>query len=210
VKTDEATNAWEDLGRLSANYENCRRCLLWQSRSRIVFGAGNAEAGVLLIAERVGRQDDLMGRPFSGPSGDLLDRILAAPQVEIPKSDVYLTNMVLCRTPHDRSPHAAEVRACSDRLYQEIDIVNPFLVVAMGRIPMQYFLGRRGRLEEDRGWHETVVRGQRVAVFLTFNPASALYGHAEEIKRKKRLMYQDWKQIGSQYRQIKITERVPK
>jgi DNA polymerase len=160
----------------------------------------------LLLAERPGRQDDVTGLPFSGPSGDLLDRILAAPKVEIPKRDLYITNMVLCRAPLDRSPRASEIKACSDRLHQQIALIDPQLIVAMGLLPMRYFLGLKGKLEEQRGWYETLVRGRRAPVFLTFNPASALYGQAWEIKRKKQMMYEDWKQIGARYQQLKIED----
>lgn len=196
-----------ELERLETKYRDCQRCGLCQSRTQIVFGVGAPSATVLLLAERPGRQDDLTGLPFSGPSGDLLQRILAAPKVEIPKDDVYITNMVLCRAPQDRSPYASEIKACNDRLHQQIRIIDPKLIVAMGLLPMRYFLGLKGKLEEQRGWYETLVRGRRVPVFLTFNPASALYGQAWEIKRKKQMMYEDWKQIGEKYRGLKIGNR---
>lgn len=191
-----------DLAQLEADYRDCQRCGLCQSRTRVVFGVGAPSATVLLLAERPGRQDDVTGLPFSGPSGDLLNRILAAPKVEIPKDDLYITNMVLCRAPQDRSPYAAEIKACNDRLHQHIAIINPHLIVAMGLLPMRYFLGLKGNIEDQRGWYETLVRGRRAPVFLTFNPASALYGQAWEIKRKKQLMYEDWKQIGERYRLV--------
>jgi DNA polymerase len=196
----------EELTKLEEGYRACQRCDLWRSRTQIVFGIGNPGATVLLLAERPGRQDDLTGLPFSGPSGDLLDRILKAPKVEIPKDDVYITNMVLCRAPDDRSPRASEIQACRERLHQQISFINPRLIVAMGRLPMIYFLGLKGKLEELRGWYETLVRGQRVPVFLTFNPASALYGQAWEIKQKKHRMYEDWKQIGERYRDLRAPE----
>jgi len=196
-----------DLERLEAEYRDCSRCGLCQSRTQIVFGVGSPSATVLLLAERPGRQDDLTGLPFSGPSGDLLQRILAAPKVEIPKDEAYITNMVLCRAPQDRSPHAPEIKACRDRLHQQIAIIDPKLIVAMGLLPMRYFLGLKGKLEEQRGWYETLVRGRRVPVFLTFNPASALYGQAWEIKRKKQMMYEDWKQIGDRYRGLRMEDR---
>lgn len=194
------------LERLEAEYRDCQRCELCRSRTQIVLGVGSEPARVLLLAERPGRQDDVTGLPFSGPSGDLLDRILAAPKVEIPKRDLYITNMVLCRAPLDRSPRASEIKACSDRLHQQIALIDPQLIVAMGLLPMRYFLGLKGKLEEQRGWYETLVRGRRAPVFLTFNPASALYGQAWEIKRKKQMMYEDWKQIGARYQQLKIED----
>lgn len=193
----------DGLRKLHDAYRDCRRCELWRSRHQIVFGIGHPQARMLLLAERPGRQDDLTGVPFSGPSGQLLNRILMAPRVEIPPADVYITNMVLCRAPEDRSPRAAEIVACRERLHQQIALINPRLVVAMGRLPMIYFLGINGKLEEVRGWYETLIRGQRVPVFLTFNPASALYGQAWQIKQKKRLMYDDWQQIGARYRALR-------
>jgi DNA polymerase len=110
--------------------------------------------------------------------------------------------MVLCRAPEDRSPLAAEIKACSDRLQEQIQLVNPKLIAALGRLPMIYFLGLRGRLEDQRGWYKTLVRGKIVPVYLTFNPASALYGNPTEIKTKKRAMYDDWQKIAEKYREL--------
>jgi DNA polymerase len=190
------------LEELDDSYRDCQRCSLWHSRRQIVFGIGNPQATLLVLAERPGGQDDVTGVPFSGPSGDLLEKILAAPKVEVPKSDVYITNMVLCRAPEDRSPLAAEIKACSDRLHEHIRLVNPKLIAALGRLPMIYFLGVRGQLEAQRGWHKTLVRGKVVPVYLTFNPASALYGSEAEIKSKKRAMYDDWQKLAEKYREL--------
>lgn len=110
---------------------------------------------------------------------------------------------MLCRPPEDRSSRAGEIKACSDRLWKHIELVDPRIIVAMGRLPMIYLLGVKGKLEELRGWYGTLVRGRRLPVFLTLNPASALYGEPEEIKRKKAMMYQDWQEIARAFRAIK-------
>lgn len=193
----------ESLESLYAEYKDCRRCDLAESRLAVVFGAGNPQANLFLLAERPGGLDEITGAPFSGPAGDMLYRILAAPKVEIPRQDIYITNIVLCRPPQDRSPRAGEIKACSDRLWKHIELVDPRIIVAMGRLPMIYFLGVKGKLEELRGWYETLVRGRRLPVFLTLNPASALYGEPEEIKRKKAMMYRDWQEIARAFRAIK-------
>jgi DNA polymerase len=185
------------LDELKTEYANCQRCELWRSRNQVVFGYGNPKARLLLLAERIGNTDDMTGIPFSGPAGDLLHKILAAPKVEILQDDVYITNMVLCRTPKDRAPHVGEMKACRDRLMNEIGLVNPKLIVVMGRIPMQYFLGLKGNVEKQRGWYDVPQFG--IKAFLTLNPASALYGEPPAIRQKKMMMYEDWQAIAKAY-----------
>ncbi len=188
------------VGRLDAlrqTYQDCQRCALAASRSRVVFGHGCPGAPLFLLAERIGEMDEHTGRPFSGPAGDLLLRLLAAPQVEIPTHDVYLSNLVLCRALNDRSPRAAEMRACRERLVQEIQGVGPQLLVVLGRLPWQQVLGGKGALERQRGWHRTP---DGLAAYVTFNPASVLHGEAYAIRRKKLLIYEDWQAIATAYR----------
>jgi DNA polymerase len=156
----------------------------------------------MLLAERIGGMDEETGLPFSGPAGELLTRILAAPGVEIPREQVYITNLVLCRAPADRSPRVAEMRACQERLQDEIRLVSPQLLVVLGRLPLQHFLGGKSGLERQRGWWSGVSPALPMPVYVTFNPASALYGEAHDIRRKKVLMYEDWQAIGDAYRAL--------
>lgn len=183
-------------------YGQCQRCGLAETRARVVFGCGRPQAPILLLAERIGGMDEDVGRPFAGPAGDLLTRILAAPGVEIPQDEVYITNLVLCRPPGDRSPRVAEVRACQERLETEIKLVSPQLLVILGRLPLQHFLGSKGRLEQHRGWWTGAHAAGETPVYVTFNPASALYGDPQDIRRKKVLMYDDWQAIGAAYRNL--------
>lgn len=188
------------LEALQAAYRACQRCALGQSRVRVVFGSGAVPARLVLLAERIGGTDEEVGRPFAGPAGELLRRILAAPQVEIPFQDVYITNLVLCRAPADRSPRVAEIRACQDRLQQEISLVDPRFLVVLGRLPLQYFLGVKGGVERQRGWHTWNHATGSLPAYVTLNPASALYGEPHDIRRKKLLIYEDWQAIAEAYR----------
>ncbi len=190
------------LEALRGVYSDCQRCALAQSRTRVVFGHGAPRALLLLLAERIGETDERVGRPFAGPAGELLQRILAAPRVEIPRDQVYITNLVVCRAPADRSPRVAEIRACQDRLQQEILLVQPQLLVMLGRLPMQYFLGIKGSLERQRGWSVWRHATATVPAYVTFNPASALYGDPYAIRRKKLLIYEDWQAIANAYRAL--------
>ncbi len=189
------------LDALRQAYDDCQRCALATSRSRVVFGHGRPGAPLFLLAERIGEMDEQTGRPFSGPSGDLLRRILAAPQVEIPVDDIYLSNLVLCRGPNDRSPRVAEMRACRERLAQEMQLVGAQVLVVLGRLPWQQLLGGKGALERQRGWYRTP---EGVAAYVTFNPASALHGEAHAIRRKKLLIYEDWQAIAAAYRGLSV------
>lgn len=194
---DQSDRAVGSLDALRQAYRNCQRCALSASRCRVVFGQGRPGAPLFLLAERIAEMDERTGRPFSGPAGDLLMRILAAPQVEIPPDDVYLSNLVLCRAGNNRSPRVAEMRACRERLAQEMQLVGPQLLVVLGRLPWQQVLGGKGSLERQRGWYRT-PRG--LLAYVTFNPASALHGEAHAIRRKKLLIYEDWQAIATAYR----------
>ncbi len=190
-------NAANRLDALRQAYHDCQRCALAASRACVVFGYGRPGAPLFLLAERIAEMDEQTGRPFSGPAGDLLTRILAAPQVEIPADDVYLSNLVLCRAANNRSPRVAEMRACSERLAQEIELVGPQLLVVLGRLPWQQVLGGKGSLERQRGWYRTP---DGLPAYVTLNPASALHGEAYAIRRKKLLIYEDWQAIAAAYR----------
>ena len=194
---EQSNGAASRLDALRQAYQDCQRCALAASRARVVFGHGRPGAPLFLLAERIGEMDEATGRPFSGPAGDLLARILAAPQVEIPADDIYLSNLVLCRALNNRSPRAAEMRACRERLAQEIQLVGPQLLVVLGRLPWQQLLGGKGALERQRGWYRTP---DGLAAYVTFNPASALHGEAYAIRRKKLLIYEDWRAIAVAYR----------
>jgi uracil-DNA glycosylase len=196
---DEGRNAVDSLDALREVYQDCQRCALAASRARVVFGHGRPGAPLFLLAERIGETDERTGRPFSGPAGDLLARILAAPQVEIPADDVYLSNLVLCRATDNRSPRVAEMHACRERLDREINGVGPQFLVVLGRLPWQQVLGGKGALERQRGWHRTAAG---LPAYVTLNPASVLHGEAYAVRRKKMLIYEDWRAIAAAYREL--------
>jgi DNA polymerase len=188
------------LAALRAAYRDCQRCALAQSRAQVVFDRGTPGAPLLVLTERIGSTDEQVGRPFAGPAGELLERLLAAPRVEIRRSDVYITNLVLCRTPADRSPRVGEIQACQERLRQEIALVAPRLLVILGRLPLLYFLGGKQGVERQRGWWTRQHMTGGLPAYVTFNPASVLHGDARDIRRKKLLMYEDWQAIAEAYR----------
>ncbi len=135
----------------------------------MVFGSGDVEARLMVIGEGPGAQEDRQGLPFVGPAGELLTRILSA--IDLPRDEVYIANVVKCRPPGNRDPKPEEVEACSHFLQRQIELVEPDVIVALGRVAAQKLLGTDESLGRMRGrWYE--VHG--VPTRVTYHPAALL------------------------------------
>ena len=124
-------DAWEAL---KTECAACRGCGLCETRTNLVFGVGNEKAEVLFIGEGPGEQEDLQGEPFVGPAGKLLDDMLR--MIDLDRSKVYIANMVKCRPPRNRDPLPEEQQACSRWLQRQIALIDPKIVVCLGRIAL--------------------------------------------------------------------------
>ena len=163
----------EALEAVAAEASACTACRLSEGRRNVVFGTGNPDAELMLVGEGPGAQEDLQGLPFVGPAGELLNKILGAIGCE--RSEVYIANVVKCRPPHNRDPERDEVAACRGFLERQIELVEPRVIVALGRVAAQSLLGTTEALGKLRGrWH--TVRG--VPARATYHPAALLrYSH---------------------------------
>ena len=131
----------------------CEACALAGQRKNVVFGSGNANAELMFVGEGPGAHEDAKGLPFVGPAGELLTRIIEA--IDLTREEVYIANIVKCRPPGNRDPLPAEVAACRAFLERQIDLVQPKIVVALGRVAAQTLLGSDLSLGRMRGeWHE--------------------------------------------------------
>ncbi len=159
-------DSWESLKRECAA---CRGCSLWETRHRLVFGVGNENAELMFIGEGPGEQEDLRGEPFVGPAGKLLDDMLA--MIDLDRSRVYIANIVKCRPPGNRDPLGIEQDACSGWLERQIALVDPKVIVCLGRIAAMRFIGPDFRITREHGtWYD--VDGRRVTA--TFHPSALL------------------------------------
>lgn len=157
------------LEQLDQHIQNCRLCRLCEKRQRVVFGTGDPQARLMLIGEGPGAQEDRQGLPFVGPAGQLLDRILEA--MGYRRREVYIANIVKCRPPGNRDPQPDEVASCRPYLERQIDLIEPRVIVALGRVAAQTLLGTDLPLGRMRGrWHR--VRGVEARV--TYHPAGLL------------------------------------
>jgi uracil-DNA glycosylase len=150
----------------------CTRCDLAVSRTRVVPGAGAPEAGLLIVGEAPGASEDRDGVPFVGASGRLLDEMLAVAGIR--RDEVFIANAVRCRPPANRSPRAGEIRACADWLAEQIRLIDPRLVVVLGRFALQHFLpgGRVSLLQGSL--RPTEYRGRTLDLFPLLHPAAVL------------------------------------
>ena len=147
----------------------CQRCPLAQTRTCAVPGEGNLNTVVMFVGEGPGFDEDRQGRPFVGRSGQYLTDTLA--RLGIARSDVYITNVVKCRPPQNRDPLPAELDACGDYLTRQVEIVNPRIIVTLGRFSLRRWFPE-GAITQLHGRVRNIGHG-RVALAM-FHPAAAL------------------------------------
>jgi uracil-DNA glycosylase len=177
---DIATLDWPAL---RTAVSQCRACALCESRTQTVFGVGHEQARLMIVGEAPGENEDRQGEPFVGQSGKLLDNMLRAIGLSrtaaAPEQAVFICNTVKCRPPRNRNPDAAETARCAPYLDRQIELVQPLLLLAMGRFAVQALLGSdeaigklRGRVHERRG----------VPVIVTYHPAYLLRTLADKAR----------------------------
>jgi DNA polymerase len=159
---------------------DCRRCeALCESRSRIVNGVGPVDADLLFVGEAPGADEDAAGEPFVGRSGDVLGAALREQGID--RADVRITNCVRCRPPDNRDPHSAELSNCRQYLDREIELVDPELVVALGKVPAEHLLGRSVAVTREAGSvQEFRAAGSSWRLLVSVHPAATLYDRSQE------------------------------
>jgi DNA polymerase len=154
---------------VAAAVASCIRCPLHRTRSNSVPGEGDPQAKLMLIGEGPGETEDRLGRPFVGRAGELLDKLLAA--IDLPRSAVYIANIVKSRPPQNRKPLPDEVAACIPFLHRQIAIVRPKVILALGGTAGESLLGVRKSLTELRS---KVHRYAGTPLIVTYHPAALL------------------------------------
>jgi len=154
---------------------DCTRCdALCASRSRIVNGVGPVGADLLFVGEAPGQKEDEEGEPFVGRSGDVLDSALR--DNGLGRSDVRITNCVRCRPPDNRDPTDEELDNCRSYLDREIDVVDPAVIVTLGKVPSEHLLDRSIRVTSEAGSvYDTRIAGETHRVLVCVHPAATLY-----------------------------------
>jgi DNA polymerase len=180
-RADLATLDWPALRSAVAG---CQACSLCSSRTQTVFGVGHPQAHWMVVGEAPGENEDLQGEPFVGAAGQLLDRMLAALQLSRaadgpPERSVYIANTLKCRPPRNRNPSAEELAQCEPFLVRQIELLQPRIILAMGRFAVQTLLRSDEPIGRLRG---RVHRYQGVPLVVTYHPAYLLRSLPEKAK----------------------------
>lgn len=158
------------LNELRAECLNCKNCGLCETRTNVVFGTGNPCADVLFIGEGPGENEDLRGEPFVGRGGMLLDKMLSVVDLSR-ENNIYIANMVKCRPPKNRDPEETEVAACRPWLSKQIELINPKIIVCLGRVAAIRFIDPNFKVTKEHG--QFIEKDGRL-VMGTFHPAAIL------------------------------------
>lgn len=143
-------DTWESL---RAECEQCRECALCQQRRNVVFGTGNPQAEILLVGEGPGANEDAQGVPFVGRAGQLLDDMLAI--IGLDRSKIYIANIVKCRPPGNRDPLNVEQDACIGYLRRQMALMQPKLLICLGRIAATRLIDEKFKITRDHGmWYD--------------------------------------------------------
>jgi DNA polymerase len=167
-------NLWDD------KVDGCVKCKLSEAgRHNIVFGEGSPDADLMFIGEGPGRDEDLQGVPFVGRAGQKLNEIINA--MGLKREDVYIANIVKCRPPQNRNPEQDEVESCIPYLHQQIEVIKPKVICALGSVSAKTLLEEDTPISKMRGnWYE--YRG--VPLMPTFHPAYLLRNYTPETRKK--------------------------
>lgn len=174
--------SWAEL---LGQINGCEKCRLCEGRTNVVPGEGNPRARLMFIGEGPGQEEDRLGRPFVGRSGELLTRMIHA--IGLERSEVYICNIVKCRPPKNRNPEPDEAAACLAYLRAQVALVRPQVVVLLGKVACQYTLRQQVFITRDHGqWFE-----QKGVWFMpTFHPSALLRDPA-----KKREAWEDFQKV---------------
>lgn len=159
----------ETLDELEKAIQNCQKCSLSKTRTHFVFGTGNADANLMLIGEAPGKDEDRQGEPFVGKAGQLLDKILIA--IGFQRDEVYIGNVLKCRPPNNRDPLPEEIALCMPHLIKQLDVIQPKLILALGRIAAQALLKTSASLTQLRS---EALEFKGIPMMVTYHPAALL------------------------------------
>jgi uracil-DNA glycosylase len=181
------------LAELNAAICECQKCPLGATRTKFVFGVGNPKADIVIIGEAPGADEDAQGEPFVGRAGQLLNKILEA--IHFKREEVFICNILKCRPPNNRDPMAEEVQQCEPYLWKQLELINPKIILCLGRISAQVLLKTNESLTRLR---ENVHNYRGIPLLVTFHPAALLRN-----PNWKRPTWEDVQKLRKMYDELK-------
>jgi uracil-DNA glycosylase len=172
-----ATERREALKLVWEQARQCRACALHETRTTVVFGAGNADADLMFVGEAPGANEDKQGLPFVGAAGKLLDQLLE--EIGIDRSEVFIANTLKCRPPDNRNPMPLELEACEKYLFSQLELIQPIVVCTLGNFSTKLLRNDPTGISKLHGKDEIRQIGPRtVRLYPLYHPAAALYTRA--------------------------------
>ncbi len=164
----------EQLSKLNEKMSKCSMCALRKGCSRVVFGEGNPDAEIMFIGEAPGKKEDETGHPFVGAAGKFLSEMLGI--INLQREDVYIANVCKCRPPQNRDPLTNEVEACWPWLSAQVKIINPKMIITLGRHSMDRFVpGKKISVDHGKAFRREIPELGKRVYFILYHPAAALY-----------------------------------
>jgi uracil-DNA glycosylase len=184
-----ALDSWEQC---RADVSSCKLCSLCTTRTQTVFGEGNEKADWLFIGEAPGQHEDEQGRPFIGEAGQLLTEMCRA--MNLTRDEIFIANILKCRPPQNRDPHIDEIKQCRNYLQRQIALVQPKIIIAVGRIAAQSLLETTEKIGKLRG---QVHRFENIPLIAIYHPSYLLRSLTEKRKAWQDLQFalQTFKQL---------------
>ena len=186
---DELEVPYNNLDEFHRLICECQKCPLGKTRNNFVFGVGNPQADIVFIGEAPGEKEDLLGIPFVGRAGKLLDKILSA--IKLSRDDIYICNVLKCRPPNNRNPLPIEVEKCEPYLINQLKIINPKLIVSLGRVSACTLLKTNKSLKDLRNQQ---FKYAGIDLLVTYHPAALLRN-----PNYKKPAWEDFKFIRDKY-----------
>jgi DNA polymerase len=153
---------------------SCVRCPLHQTRTNVVFGAGDANADLMFVGEAPGANEDRIGLPFVGQAGKLLDKLLG--EISLERGQVFIANTLKCRPPDNRDPLPREIETCQEYLRRQVDLIEPIVICTLGNFATKLLRGEGTGISRLHGTEEIRVIGTRaIRLYPLYHPAAALY-----------------------------------
>jgi uracil-DNA glycosylase len=173
VTARSASDRREELVALYRQLSCDHPCPLTETRTKLVFGMGNADAELMFVGEAPGAEEDRRGRPFVGRAGKLLDRLLE--EIGLERGEVFIANVLKCRPPGNRDPLPEEIEECSPYLFRQIELIEPLVLCTLGNFSTKLLSGERTGITKVHGQARArEIGGRTVQLFPLFHPAAAL------------------------------------
>ena len=197
-KNNQILDKKEQIIQLRNKLNSIEDCVLKQNSKNLILGDGNLNSSIMLIGEAPGPEEDTSGKSFKGETGDLLDRMLGA--INIQRQNIYLSYAINFRPPEDRKPTSQEIKRYSRYVKEHISIIDPKIVILMGSTAMEAVTSITNKISSERGnWKEIIIENKTYPLIITFNPSYLI-----RFPENKKHSWEDLKKLRKKIEDLKL------